>query len=220
MLDFSNEDEQREFNNNGPVPAGSIVMVEMEVLQPAEERRARDNPFISVAQSGLRQIYCKFTVANGTYSGVNFRQNITLPLGAQTVLLSSGQEKACRIGGATLKAICLAARKPPQAQDVTSLTGLRFPVRVKINQRPSKGNGDRIYWNNEIGIVITPEKEAYATVYNGGEIIVADGPTTGSDDVGEQQRKSNNGNGITDPDYDAPPADGYGYCGGVDDVPF
>lgn len=178
MLDFSNADEQREFNN-GPVPAGSIVMVEMEVLQPKEDRQARENPYISVAQSGLRQIYCQFTVSHGTYKDVSFRQNITLPLGAQTVNLSKGQEKACNIGNATLKAICLAARKPPKIQNVTSLTGLRFPVRVKINPRPSETNDGRIFWNNEIGIVITPDKESYNAVASGGEIIT-DGPIVGS----------------------------------------
>lgn len=179
MLDFSNADEQREFGDNGPVPSGSIVMVEMEVLQPKAERQAQENPYISVAQSGLRQIYCQFTVAHGTYQGVSFRQNITLPLGAQKVSLSPNQEKSCNIGNSTLKAICLAARKPPKVNDVTSLTGLRFPVRVKINPRPTEMKDGRIFWNNEIGLVITPDKENYATVYNGEEIIT-DGPTSGN----------------------------------------
>ena len=218
MLDFSNEDEQREFNI-GPVPAGSIVMVGMEVLQPAEDRRAKDNSFISVAQSGLRQIYCKFEVVHGTYSGVNFRQNITLPLGAQRATLSANQEKACHIGGATLKAICLAARKPLKAQDVTSLTGLRFPARVKINQRPSQGKDGRIFWNNEIAMVITPDKETYSTVVQGGEIIT-DGPTTGETSGSVVQRQNNNGGGYTDPDYDAPAGNYYDEYGGSSDVPF
>lgn len=56
MLDLTNECEQREFAR-GPVPEGSIVMVEIEILKPNQERQAHDNPFISVASSGLRQIY-------------------------------------------------------------------------------------------------------------------------------------------------------------------
>ena len=143
MLDFSNAPDQREFGN-GPVPAGSIVIVQMEVLQPHESKRAADNPYISVAQSGLRQIYCQFSVAKGSYSGVSFRQNITLPLGGQNMHLSANQEKACNIGGATLKAICLAAKKPPKINDVTSLTGLSFPVRVKIQaDGPVTGDASR-----------------------------------------------------------------------------
>ena len=148
MLDFSNAPDQREFGN-GPVPAGSIVIVQMEVLQPHESKRAADNPYISVAQSGLRQIYCQFSVTKGSYSGVSFRQNITLPLGGQNMRLSANQEKACNIGNATLKAICLAAKKPPKINDVTSLTGLSFPVRVKINDRPTEKDG-RVYMRRAI----------------------------------------------------------------------
>ena len=51
MLDLTNECEQREFAR-GPVPEGSIVMVEIEILKPNQERQAHDNPFISVASSG------------------------------------------------------------------------------------------------------------------------------------------------------------------------
>lgn len=64
-------------------------------------------------------------------------------------------------------------------QDVTSLTGLRFPVRVKINPRPTCKDDGREYWNNEMACVITPDKEAYATIVHGGEIIT-DGPVTGN----------------------------------------
>ena len=188
MLDFSNAPDQREFGN-GPVPAGSIVIVQMEVLQPHESKRAADNPYISVAQSGLRQIYCQFSVAKGSYSGVSFRQNITLPLGGQNMRLSANQEKACNIGNATLKAICLAAKKPPKINDVTSLTGLSFPVRVKINDRPTEKDG-RVYWNNEIAIVITPDKEAYGEVMREGEIILADGPITGDASHAPRQQRS------------------------------
>lgn len=43
MLDLTNECEQREFAR-GPVPEGSIVMVEIEILKPNQERQAHDNP--------------------------------------------------------------------------------------------------------------------------------------------------------------------------------
>lgn len=204
MFDFSDAEEQREFGGNGPVPAGSIVMVEMEVLQPKEDRRARENSYISVAQSGLRQIYCQFIVAHGTYQGVSFRQNITLPLGAQKAALSSNQEKACRIGNSTLKAICLAGRISPKVNDVTSLTGLRFPVRVKINPRPAEMNDGRVFWNNEIALVITPDKENYSTVYNGGEIIT-DGPV--ADDGNARQARGGHNNGQLPYDGTPPPDD-------------
>lgn len=177
MLDFSNADEQREFVR-GPVPSGSIVMVEMEVLQPYVDRRAPENPYYSVSPNGLRQAYCQFTVKHGTYSGVSWRQNITLPLSEQKVQLTQGQTRACHIGASQFKAICLASSKPPKCQDITSLTSLCFPVKVKINDRPVEKDGE-IYWNNEIALIITPDKENYQLVRNGGEVIT-DGPVTGS----------------------------------------
>ena len=45
MLDLTNECEQREFAR-GPVPEGSIVMVEIEILKPNQERQAHDNPWL------------------------------------------------------------------------------------------------------------------------------------------------------------------------------
>lgn len=210
MLDFSDAQDQKEFTP-GPVPAGSIVMLEMEVLEPAQERQALGNNLYSVAQSGLIQIYCKFTVAHGTYQGVSFRQNITLPLGVQTAQLNPKQQQACNIGNATLKAICLAARKPPKVNSVASLTGLRFPARLKLNSKPTAKDDGRVFWNNELALVITPDKEAYAAVYSGGEIIT-DGPVTG--DGGK--RPTQNGNGYPDdPGYEQPPASAY-----ESDVPF
>ncbi|MFR9040985.1 MAG: hypothetical protein ACLVIW_14770, partial [Bilophila wadsworthia] len=117
---------------------------------------------------------------------------------------------ACNIGGATLKAMCVAAKKPLKMQDVTSLTGLRFPVRVKINPRPTCKDDGREYWNNEMACVITPDKEAYATVTHGGEIIT-DGPVTGN--AGKTKRQA------------APEAGTYGMPfpsenAAMDDVPF
>lgn len=178
MLDLTNEDNQKEFTN-GPVPSGSVVMVEVEVLKAPETHQDMDNPFIFVSKTGLKQISCQFVVSHGAYQGVRFRQNITLPLGVQTINLSPGQHTSCNIGGATLKAMCLAAKKPSRMQDVTSLTGLKFPVRVKINPK-GVTKGDKTYWNNELAFVVTPEKEEYARVVNGGEVIT-DGPVVGSE---------------------------------------
>lgn len=212
MLDFSNADDQREFAQ-GPVPAGSIVVVEMEVLEPKAERQAQENRFISVAQSGLRQIYCKFEVTKGTYAGVSFRQNVTLPSAAQTISLSPNQEKACNIGNAMLKAMCLAAGKPTKVRDVQGLSGMRFPVRVKINSRPSETNDGRIFWNNEIAFIITPDREEYAKVRQAGEIIV-NGPVTGGGTLKNPSHAANSNQDVPPWEDVPPPAENY------DDVPF
>lgn len=186
MLNFDAEQDQKEFNP-GPVPAGSIVVVKMEVLKPHESRQKTANPYVSVAQSGLRQLYCQFDVVKGTYEGVSWRQNITLPMSEQPAGLTSGQETACRIGGSQFKAILKAANKR-SVNDWPDFTDLKFPVKVKINNRPSESRDGRTFWKNEIQLIITPEMEQYATVRNTGEIINANGAVTGS---GQTQTGSN-----------------------------
>ena len=212
MLDLTKEDDQREFVT-GPVPAGSVVMLKIEVLQPQQERQAPDNPNISVAQSGLRQIYCQFEVVHGSFQCMTFRQNITLPTGAQTINLSTNQTKACNIGGATIKAICQAAKKPLQLKDVTSLTGLKFPARVKLKQEPTVKDG-RTYWNNELAAIITPDKEVYAQICGGGEVI-ADGPTSLETSEAPRPRHAQRQHDYDDlcPAFPSEPS-------GYDDVPF
>ncbi len=186
MLDFSNADDQKEFAR-GPVPAGSIVVVQMKVLQPEFSKQAPEDSYISVSKSGLRQIYCQFDVTTGTYSGVSFRQNITLPASAQKISLNPNYEQACNIGAAQLKAICLAAQRPTRINKIQELTGARFPVRVKINNRPKESNG-QVYWNNEIAFVITPDKPEYQRIRNEGEIINPNGALVGSESKGKQEQ--------------------------------
>ena len=217
MLDFTKEDDQREFVN-GPLPAGSVVMLKIQVLQPQQERQAPDNPNISVAQSGLRQIYCQFEVAHGSFQGMTFRQNITLAKMGQTINLSENQQKACNIGGATIKAILLAAKKPLQIKDVTSLNGLKFPARVKLKPEPTVKDG-RTYWNNEIAAIVTPDKEVYAQICGGGEVIT-DGSTsldTGNSPSGGRKNHGRNSQQAQDEYF------GGGYQGepnDFDSVPF
>ena len=177
MLDFSNEAEQRK-NCLGPVPAGSIVLLEIEVLKPYNS--APENSYISVAKTGLRQLYCKCTVTAGTYEGWSFRQNVTLNVGSQRIVLTEGQTTACKIGGSLIKAICQAAQKPLTIMDVTELTGYTFPAKVKISPIPYMTNDGRAIWNNEISLIITPQMPEYVEVCSRGEIINVGGAVTGN----------------------------------------
>ena len=214
-IDLTDESEQLTIAN-GPVPEGSIVMLEMKVLEP--NNKANDNPWVGVARTGLRQLYCEFSVCHGSYSGVHFRDFITLPVSQQRISLSSGQERGCLIGGAILKAICQAANKPTKLNDWSSMTGLRFPARVKINPRSSTSkDGTREYWNNSLSTIITPDKDQYAMVVNGGEIINEHGAVTGSGAASEytssQQYSPSERNGqIADRAFAS--------TENVDDVPF
>ena len=149
-LDFRNEGEQ---GPCGPLPDGTVALLGLEVLPARPERQAEDNALISVAKTGLRQLCCRLTVLSGPYCGLRFRQNITLPVQAQLIALTDGQRQACRIGGAMLRAMCLACGQEPRVNSLLQLNGLRFPARVKT--RPSQGKSQ---WANEIALVLTPDK--------------------------------------------------------------
>lgn len=173
FFDLSGEGEQQEMQF-GPVPGGSVVVVELEILKHQEE----PDPYIFTAQSGLRQLSCRCHVINGTYKGVMWRQNITLPAVSQNIALTQGQQRACNIGGAQLKAICIASNRPLRMAHPREISGARFPVKVRINRRPYEKDG-KVYWNNEIAVVITPDMQEYVAIRRSGEIIVPDGPVVG-----------------------------------------
>lgn len=190
MLDFTNEDAQKDFVY-GPVPAGSTVVVEMQVLMPQEAYQAPEDCYISRSSKGLRQIYCHFTVTRGQYEGVNWRENITLPVSMQHENLTSGQLKGCQIGGATLKAILQSAGKPLKLQHIREFSGMKFPVKVKINDRPAEKDGNT-YWNNAIYKVVTPDMKEYQEVKHKGEIINQNGAVTGNNSRKQKQESQNN----------------------------
>lgn len=215
MFDFSHEGEQRE-RNYGPVPGGSIVIVKMTALEPNPEQRASGMDFVRVAQTGLFQLWAQFEVERGQYQGVQWRQYITLPAQMQAIMLGPKQEIACRIGGAQIRAILEAARRPPRVESFGQMSGLIFPVKVTISDRYSEKDG-KIYWRNEIDRIITPDKPQYQEIRQKGEIINPDGPVVGKPQEGWQAESSgnsgangaaaNNGNGalVIDPFGAFPP---------------
>ncbi len=148
---------------------------------------------MSVAQSGLRQLYCEFTVERGEYEGVHWRQNITLPVKCQNISLTAGQRKSAVIGGAMLKAIlCAAGRRDSVVGGWEDFNGLKFPVKVKINDYPREKDGVT-YWQNEIALVVTPDMESYAEVRRCGELINEDGAVSGNPDKARSKKPSYGG---------------------------
>lgn len=177
MIDFTNEQEQKE-RNYGPVPSGSIVVVKLE-LQAAPESMQGEKPFIFNARSGLLMLNLTCTVKDGDYAGVRWYQRITLPCACQKIALDPKQETACSIGGSMLKAILQAAKRPLQITSYDIFNGLVIPVKVKISNNPYVANGNT-YWKNEIAKIITPSMPEYQEVRQSRELINYDGAVTGT----------------------------------------
>lgn len=209
FLDFSGEEEQKEFGKYGPVPEGSIVFVKMEVQKAKPEYADPENPYYAIAKSGLKRIQCQMEVERGTYQGCKFFQNFTLPTNQQSIQLTQGQTTACKIGGAQLKAICEASGKPTKAKDITSLSGLVFPVKVGINQKPYYDQKGNERWNNIIKKVITPSMEEYSEVKALGEVIT-NGPVVGIGAVERNAPARNN----------PQPSEAVEVQNNIDEVPF
>lgn len=198
-IDFNNEDAQKEFAN-GPVPAGSKVMLRLTIEKPNYE--SKPGSFVAQAKSGMLGLWCKFEVIHGTYEGVSWRENMWLPEGVQRVSMTEGQKKAVRIAGAKLRAIVEAHRhispvdRTPEAQqcrqvhNILDFNGMEFPAKVGIEKEGREYNG-KTYWNNILSTVITIDKPEYQQIVNGGEIIT-DGPTEGTGGVRNQQSGGTN----------------------------
>lgn len=206
-IDFNQAEEQRE-RAHGPVPAGSRVLLEMEIMKPRNE--SQQMPFVAVSSKKLYMLWVELKVVSGTYEGVKWRENWLLPEGQQRVQLTPGQKTGCRISFSRMRAIIEAARriKPkdnsPQAssrRQINSwldMNGMRFPARVGIDDDGREYNG-KIYFDNTLAAVVTPEKDEYEELMHGGEFINPDGAVVGKNVPAQQNANA--------PDYYD---DGYG----------
>lgn len=186
-IDFNQAEPQKE-RAYGPVPSGSRVLLELEIMRPKNE--SQQMPFVAVSSKKLYMLWVELRVISGTYEGVKWRENWMLPEGQQRVQLTPGQKTACRISFSRMRAIIEAARRvspkdeSPQAnnrRNINSwldLNGMKFPARVGIADEGRTYNG-KVYWDNIITSVVTPDKEEYATLMQGGEVINPDGAVTG-----------------------------------------
>lgn len=188
MLDFNNEAEQKN-TNYGPVPAGSKVIVSITIETP--KYAVEGEPLVSQAKSGLRGLWCKFTVVGGAYDDVSWYENLWLPAVYQVIRLEERQQKACNRSGALIRAIIEAHRgiKPkdtdPRAasarciNDWADLSGMEFPAKLGISNDSYTGKDGKEYWNNYVTSIITPDKDEYRAIKSGQEFIT-DGPVTGT----------------------------------------
>ena len=194
MIDLSQEQEQK--SAYGPVPSGSRVLVRLTIEKP--KYASQDDELVAMAKTGLLQLFCRLEVAAGSYEGVAWYENLTLPSRAQNIRLTEGQQKACGSGGRTLRAIVEAVRavdpkdKSQQADrkrvlnSWSDLDGMEFPARLGISKEPYEGKDGRMYWSNTLGRIIPCTDKEYQEIMNGGEVIT-DGPVVGDQ---QQQRQA------------------------------
>ena len=194
MIDLSQESEQK--SAYGPVPSGSRVLVRLTIEKP--KYASHDDELVAMAKTGLLQLFCRLEVAAGSYEGVAWYENITLPSRAQNIRLTEGQQKACGSGGRTLRAIVEAVRGvDPKDKSLeadrkrvlnswSDLDGMEFPARLGISKEPYEGRDGRMYWSNTLGRILPCTDKEYQEIMNGGEVIT-DGPVVGDQ---RQQRQA------------------------------
>lgn len=237
-IDFNQAEEQREFVQ-GPVPAGSRVLLKIELQDPKPEYAAKPGSIVSKASSGMYQLNVQFTVMAGSYNGYHWFENMALPEGQQQIKLTDGQRDACRISYARMRAIIESARgidpkdNSPRAQNgrklnrYEDLNGMVFPARLGIKKKSRVVTGKdgvrREYWDNQLTSILTITNSEYQTIKNGGEVIT-DGPVSGESQLesaspyGSNDYASNASNAGSAsapiPGWDTPPEPG------MDDMPF
>lgn len=207
MIDLSQEQEQK--SAYGPVPGGSRVLVRLTIEKP--KYASQNDEMVAQAKTGLLQLFCKLEVAAGTYEGVTWYENITLPSRSQNIRLTEGQQKACGSGGRTLRAIVEAVRgvdpkdKSPQAgrkrilNSWSELDGMEFPARLGISREPYEGKDGRLYWSNTLGRIIPCTDKEYRNIMAGGDYIT-DGPVEGETAPRQAARQSSGYAGQVYPD--------------------
>ena len=191
-IDFNEAEQQSSGKKYGPVPMGSKVMLKMELKESTNHQA--NAPFIAVSRGGVNMLWIEFTVMGGEYDGVHWRENWMLPVVSQTVSLTEGQRKGCNISYSRMRAILEAVRhinpsdKSAQANAKRSLAtymdlnGLIFPAVLGIAKEGREGkdrNGNpRIYWDNVVSAVITPDRSDYSNVMSGKDWINPNGITS------------------------------------------
>lgn len=211
MIDLSQEQEQK--SAYGPVPSGSRVLVRLTIEKP--KYASHDDELVAMAKTGLLQLFCRLEVAAGSYEGVVWYENITLPSRAQNIRLTEGQQKACGSGGRTLRAIVEAVRgvdpkdKSPEADrkrvlnSWSDLDGMEFPARLGISREPYEGRDGRMYWSNTLVRILPCTDKEYQEIMNGSEVIT-DGHVVG--DQQPQRQAPRQTGGYADTGY---PSGGY-----------
>lgn len=177
MIDLNNAEEQREGTGGGKaVPPDSIVLVQMHIRQPVTGKEGSD-PLLTRAHSSLEYLNCEFVVAQGSYQGAKFWNNLNVQ-GAST----AGQKTAVDISMRTIRAMVEASRgvnprdASPQAsqqrvlQSWDELNGLYFPAMLDCEISEPNKDGKR-FVNNKLKRVVTPDRQEYAIICDGGEII-------------------------------------------------
>ena len=207
---FHNEDEQKDFERE-TIPSGSIVTVKLNLNKP--KNVYRNNTYLNVANTGLIQLPIKLTVVSASYKGNYFYENITMPLSLQEMTLNQKQQTACRIGGATMKAICLSGGINPNIKTLDQLNDLTFPIRVGVNKKPSFDKQGNEYWNNKIQKIITQNDDEFNQVRNNGEIINVNGAVVGVTESNNNYISNNNSNYNNNNNYN-------NYESEIDKVPF
>lgn len=173
FFDFSTAESQREFGGE-PIPGGTIALFKMSVRRP-REGMAASHPMVTQSKnSAFQYLDCELEIVAGTYKGRKIWQNMGVAGDG-----SDGHAKAINITRATIKAMLQASRNimpgdnSQAAQSALvikgfeELDGLTIPIKVGFDKVSAQYPTPR----NTIRAVITPEKQEYAAVMAGGEIL-------------------------------------------------
>ncbi|MCP4120997.1 MAG: hypothetical protein GY820_12715 [Gammaproteobacteria bacterium] len=176
MINFAEEKEQP---TGGCIPEDSICLFRMEIRQPTKEEKKSQDPWVSQSDTGIKYLDCCFEVTCGAYKGRKIFEVIALPVSMQTAQLTAGHVKWANGSGAKLRAITEAVRGiDPKDQSRNAMigravngwhefNGMIFPVKVGYKKIEDKDK----YVNNRIRAIITPNRDGYQSVMDGGEII-------------------------------------------------
>lgn len=183
-FDLNDAEQQSSGRKYGPLPLGSKVLLKMEFKEVAKPHPK--HKYVFVTSGGLNMAWIEFTVISGEYEGVHWRENWMLPAPMQNATMTEGQTKACAISYSKMKAIVDAhrnidptdmsaqARAKRTLGSLMDMNGMTFPASLGLDkgrEGTDKNGNKRIYFNNLVGTIVTPDRKDYRMLMGGGEII-------------------------------------------------
>lgn len=165
MAWFDGNSAEQQSVGGGPIPEGSIVKMRVEPLYQNDGSNVED--FLFAAKTGTKQLKLAVSIVSKKHEGRKWQEYYTL---------DSSKEKATKITQSRLRALLESARGimpgdlSPAAcagreiHGPQELWGMECAVKLGVRENDGK-------FYNEIASFVTPDKEEYATVMAGEEVI-------------------------------------------------
>lgn len=175
MLDFSTYEPDAGGTSFIPIPDGTSLFCEIEVLRPLAPFSGAKSPYYRQGQSGLVGIDFVFHPIDSRarktrFSGTKIFSWMTMPPSEQVIQLTERQLKACEISARRFSAIMQAAKMPLKIQGPEAFQGAKLWITVGAKENGFNDKGF-VKWRYDVRKIILPSDPLFQTLLQHGELV-------------------------------------------------